>query len=106
LRALDGNAVFSVLSPNGPKLEQTGTISLDGVSHMIGLPGAGKSTLIFLLIVLLARQGRKTTLLVPSIEFALAIEADLSRYAVPTALLVGQSPDARRRHATRLLYRS
>jgi hypothetical protein len=105
LRALDGNAVFSVLSPNGPKLDQTGTISLDGVSHMIGLPGAGKSTLIFLLIVLLARQGRKTTLLVPSIEFALAIEADLSRYAVPTALLVGQSPDARRRHATRLAER-
>jgi hypothetical protein len=68
---------------------------------MIGLPGAGKSTLIFLLIVLLARQGRKTTLLVPSIEFALAIEADLSRYAV----LVGQSPDARRRHATRLAER-
>ena len=72
---------------------------------MIGLPGAGKSTLIFLLVVLLARQGRRVTLLVPSIEFALALDADFARYSVPTALLVGQSPDARRRHATRLAER-
>jgi len=61
--------------------------------------------LIFLLVVLLARQGRRMTLLVPSIEFALALDADLARYSVPTALLVGQSPDARRSHATRLAER-
>jgi hypothetical protein len=72
---------------------------------MIGLPGAGKSTLIFLLVVFLARQGRRVTLLVPSIEFALALDADLIRYSIPTALLVGQSPDARRSHATRLAER-
>src|SRR5262249_10805373 len=66
---------------------------------------AGKSTLIFLLVVFLARQGRRVTLLVPSIEFALALDADLARYSIPTALLVGQSPDARRSHATRLAER-
>jgi hypothetical protein len=57
------------------------------------------------LVVFLARRGRRITLLVPSIEFALALDADLTRYGVPTALLVGQSPDARRRHATRLAER-
>ncbi|MEH2474515.1 hypothetical protein V1281_004302 [Nitrobacteraceae bacterium AZCC 2161] len=105
LRSLDGEPVFTVLSPRAGKLEPTPRILLDGLSHMIGLPGAGKSTLIFLLVVLLARQGRRITLLVPSIEFALALDADLTRYGVPTALLVGQSPDARRRHATRLAER-
>jgi hypothetical protein len=105
LRSEQGQAVFSVLSPQGNGLAPTDRIDLDDVSHMIGLPGSGKSTLIFLLVVLLARQGRRITLLVPSIEFALALDADLTRYAVPTALLVGQSPDARRRHATRLAER-
>jgi hypothetical protein len=105
LKSVEGNAVFSVLSPKGADLAPTTAISLDGVSHMIGLPGAGKSTLIFLLVVLLARQNRRVTLLVPSIEFALALDSDLARYSVPTALLVGQSPDARRNHATRLAER-
>lgn len=105
LRSEQGEAVFSVLSPQGAGLAPKDRIELDDVSHMIGLPGAGKSTLIFLLVVLLARRGRRVTLLVPSIEFALALDADLTRYAVPTALLVGQSPDARRRHATRLAER-
>jgi hypothetical protein len=105
LRSEEGRAVFSVLSPEGAELRTTTIISLDGVSHMIGLPGAGKSTLIFLLVVFLARQGRRVTLLVPSIEFALALGADLARYSIPTALLVGQSPDARRSHATRLAER-
>jgi hypothetical protein len=105
LKSVEGNAVFSVLSPKGDDLAPNSVISLDGLSHMIGLPGAGKSTLIFLLVVLLARQGRRVTLLVPSIEFALAVDADLTRYSVPTALLVGQSPDARRSHATRLAER-
>ncbi|WGS20180.1 MULTISPECIES: hypothetical protein [unclassified Bradyrhizobium] len=105
LRSEEGQAVFSVLSPQGAALRRTDVISLDSVSHMIGLPGAGKSTLIFLLVVLLARQGRRITLLVPSIEFALALDADLTRYSIPTALLVGQSPDARRSHSTRLAER-
>jgi hypothetical protein len=105
LKSIEGDPVFSVLSPKGDQFAPDSAISLDGVSHMIGLPGAGKSTLIFLLVVLLARQGRRVTLLVPSIEFALALDADLARYSVPTALLVGQSPDARRSHAARLAER-
>jgi hypothetical protein len=105
LRSFEGDPVFSILTPKGDRLEPGSVIALDGLSHMIGLPGAGKSTLIFLLVVMLARQGRRVTLLVPSIEFALALDADLARYAVPTALLVGQSPDSRRSHATRLAER-
>jgi hypothetical protein len=105
LRALNGQAIFSILGPSGGDLAPQSELVLDGTSHMIGLPGAGKSTLIFLLIVHLARQGKRLALLVPSIEFALAIEADLALYQVSTALLVGQSPDARRRHATRLAER-
>ena len=105
LRSEQGEAVFSVLSPQGAELVRADTIALDGVSHMIGLPGAGKSTLIFLLVVFLARQGRRVTLLVPSIEFALALDGDFARYSIPTALLVGQSPDARKRHANRLAER-
>jgi hypothetical protein len=105
LKSVQGEAVFSVLSPKGAGLDRVDTITLDGLSHMIGLPGAGKSTLIFLLVVFLARQGRRVTLLVPSIEFALALDGDFARYSIPTALLVGQSPDARKRHATRLAER-
>ena len=60
LRSVDGDPVFSVLAPRDGKLKPTSTISLDGLSHMIGLPGAGKSTSIFLLVVLLSRQGRRS----------------------------------------------
>ena len=105
LRSADGRAVFSLLGSAGGALAPEATIALDGTAHMIGLPGSGKSTLIFLLTVFLARHGKRVALLVPSIEFALEIEGDLIRYGVPTALLVGQSPDARKRHAMRLAER-
>lgn len=77
LRSTDGRAVFSVLTPSGRNLAPTDALALDSTTHMIGLPGSGKSTLIFLLIVFLARQGNQVALLVPSIEFALEVEADL-----------------------------
>lgn len=105
LRDFDGSPVFSVMTPEGSSLARSETLTLEGTSHMIGLPGAGKSTLIFLITVLLSRRGKRIALLVPSIEFALSLEADLEDYGVPTALLVGQSPDTRRRHASRLAER-
>ncbi|MGQ0681617.1 MULTISPECIES: hypothetical protein [Bradyrhizobium] len=100
-----GNPLFSVLSPSKEALASTDTIEISKVKHLIGLPGSGKSTLILLIVVALSRSGLHIVLLLPSIEASLNYVAELERYGVNPALLVGQSPDARRRHSRKLAER-
>ena len=38
-------------------LQSTDVLHLDGLNHLVGLPGSGKTTLIILLCILLARSG-------------------------------------------------
>jgi hypothetical protein len=100
-----GNPLFSVLSPSKGALSPTETIEISTIKHLIGLPGSGKSTLILLMVVALSRRGLHIVLLLPSIEASLNYVAELERYGVHPALLVGQSPDARRRHSRKLAER-
>jgi hypothetical protein len=80
-------------------------IVLDGVKHLIGLPGTGKTTLIILLLAWLHREGLKTVVLLPSVEVSFNFLTTLSHYGVPAGLLMGQSPPARLDHAERLAER-
>ncbi|WP_204267448.1 hypothetical protein, partial [Enterobacter roggenkampii] len=67
--------------------------------------GTGKTTLIKLALAWLDRQEYHVVVLVPSIENALNTLADLAHYGVEAGLLMGQSPDTRRRHAAKLAER-
>lgn len=102
-----GNRKVHLLTPkeDGSGLEPADVISLDGLKHMIGLPGTGKTTLIKLVLAWLDRRDYHVVVLVPSIENAFNTLSDLSHYGVEAGLLMGQSPDTRRRHAAKLAER-
>jgi len=101
----DGTWKFELLHPERRGLVAGTRLSLSGVKHLIGLPGTGKSTLIILLLVYMARRCLKTVVLLPSIEASLNLLGELRRYGVQPGLLVGQSPDTRTEHARRLAER-
>lgn len=90
---------FGVMMPAHQRLEEGQEILLQGTRHLIGLPGSGKTTLLMLMAAWLARQGKRTMLLFPSIGVARQYMADLTFYGVRVGMLVGQSPQTRRRHA-------
>lgn len=113
-------------------LQASETLDLTHLKHLIGLPGAGKTTLIMLLCIALARRGQRVAVLFTSIETARQYLEILSRYPVATpdqtphnrtergldnmetqdnqeqeqpavaALLVGRSGMTHRRHADHL----
>ncbi|MDJ0388290.1 hypothetical protein QMO56_09205 [Roseomonas sp. E05] len=109
LGRLRGNAGpnFQILAPDraAGALPATREIRLEGLKHLIGLPGTGKSTLIILLIMWLDRRGLRTVVLLPSIESSLNLLADLRFYGADVGLLVGQSPETRIGHARKLAER-
>lgn len=86
--------------PDG--LTDTDTLELAGLQHLIGLPGAGKTTLITLLCAHLARANKRVAVFFTSIETAREYLEKLSRYDVSTALLMGRSADTHRQHSDRL----
>lgn len=86
--------------PHG--LTEADTLDLAGLQHLIGLPGAGKTTLITLLCAHLAREGKRVAVFFTSIETAREYLEKLTRYDVATALLIGRSADTHRQHADRL----
>jgi hypothetical protein len=86
--------------PDG--LTDTDTLDLSQLKHLIGLPGAGKTTLIMLLCAHLARAGKRVAVFFTSIETAREYLEKLTRYDVRTALLMGRSADTHRAHADRL----
>lgn len=88
--------------PTGQGLREATTLDLTGLRHLIGLPGSGKSTLIELLCVYLARQGKRVAVFFTSIEVARQYLERLHCYSVPTGILVGRSGMTHRRHANDL----
>lgn len=86
----------------GSGLDDTDLLDLTGLKHLIGLPGSGKSTLIALLCILLARQKRRIAVFFTSIEVAREYLETLRRYDTHVALLMGRSGDTHRRHANRM----
>lgn len=86
----------------GAGLDDTEVLDLTGLKHLIGLPGAGKSTLIALVCILLARQKRRIAVFFTSIEVAREYLEILRRYDTRVALLMGRSGPTHRRHANRM----
>ncbi len=107
LREATGERKFRVLAPDRTKgaLVETDLIRLDGLRHLIGLPGTGKTTLIILLLVWLDQKGYRSVVLMPSIEASLNLLGDLRFYGADVGLLVGQSPQTRIEHARKLAER-
>lgn len=102
-----GERKFHVLIPDRGTgtLSETDVIRLDGLKHLIGLPGTGKTTLIVLLLVWLDRNSYRTVVLLPSIEASLNLLGDLRFYGADVGLLVGQAPQTRIEHARKLAER-
>jgi hypothetical protein len=101
----DGTFKFDILGREAGALAPQSEIVLDGVKHMIGLPGTGKTTLIVLILVWLSKKGYKAVVLLPSIEICLNFLADLRFYGANVGLLMGQSPRTRNEHAAKLAER-
>lgn len=94
---------FSILVPRAKQgLVETDAIEFEHVKHLIGLPGSGKTTILVLIAMWLARHHFKTMLLFPSIEVARQYMADMSFHGVRVGMLVGQNPTTRREHANRI----
>ena len=95
---------FEIKVPNKDSslvLENT-SIKLSGIKHLIGLPGAGKTTILMVSAVWLGKKGYKVMLVFPSIEVARRYMGDLKFYGVKVGMLVGQNPTTRRNHADRI----
>lgn len=80
------------------------SLTLSGRHHLIGLPGAGKTTLINVLCVHMARQNQRVAVFTTAIEVARQQLEVLTRYlpADDVALLVGRSHDKHEGHADRI----
>lgn len=104
MREADGSAKVELLAPDRARgeLRPTDRLRLDGLRHLIGLPGTGKTTLIVLVLMWLDARNYRAVVLLPSIETSLGLLADLRRYGADVGLLVGQSPQTRIDHARKL----
>lgn len=87
---------------SGSGLQDTKLLDLTGLKHLIGLPGAGKTTLITLLCVLLKRRSQRVAVFFTSIEVAREYLETLRRYDVRVAILMGRSGQTHRRHANQI----
>ncbi len=105
LQVSSGKRKFDILKPGAKGLEATDQISLSGLQHMIGLPGAGKTTLVQLILIWLDRNDYRAAVMLPSIEASLNMISVLERYSASVGLLVGQSSDTKRGHANKLAER-
>lgn len=107
LRVANGQRKFEILAPDRHRgtLHDTAVIRLEGLKHLIGLPGTGKTTLIILILMWLDEHGYRTAVLLPSIEMSLNLLGDLRFYGADVGLLVGQSPETRISHAHKLAER-
>jgi pPIWI RE three-gene island domain Z len=94
---------FALMVPKiGEGLREERVIELEGIKHLIGLPGAGKTTMLVLMAVWLGRHGYKAMFVFPSIEVSRQYMVDLAFHSVKVGMLVGQSKQTRRQHANNL----
>lgn len=94
---------FSLMAPSLEQgLQEEDTLELEGVKHLIGLPGSGKTTILVLMAIWLGRQNYRAMFVFPSIEVARQYMDILQFHAVKVGMLVGQSDETRRRHADNL----
>ncbi len=103
LRAID----FKRPSANG--LENSEIITFNGLCHLIGLTGVGKSSLMKIICIIIALRGQRALVTVPSVrdarkfveevEFYTQQLADSDGHRVFAAVLSGQSLASRFRHS-------
>lgn len=81
--------------------EPNWTLTIDGLLHLVGMVGAGKSTLRDILTVFCVRnRGLRVGILVSDVAETLHITRVMNNLAVPTAPIIGRS--TRQRHIYRL----
>lgn len=83
------------------KFEQSDTLRIDRLLHLVGMVGAGKSTLRDILTFwAVTERGLRITVVVGDVAEALSVTGLLDRLGVPTAPVLGHS--TRERHIQRL----
>ncbi len=98
-RLVSENDGSALLAFKNRQFETTEVITLEGTSHILGLPGTGKTTLIGILVFIAARRGLRTATFTTSVAVADDLRKTQARYGTRSEILFGSSPLAKRRHA-------
>ncbi|MBT2400398.1 hypothetical protein [Streptomyces sp. ISL-100] len=91
---------LDVLSVDGLRFEGSLVLSLDRLLHLVGMVGAGKSTLMNLIAVWGARKGLRTTLVVGDVAEQLTLVGQFRDLGLTAAPVIGGT--TREQHASRL----
>ncbi|MFE1510155.1 hypothetical protein [Streptomyces sp. NPDC058726] len=87
-------------SDDGTAFLDSDVLRLDGLGHLVGMVGAGKSTLMTLIAVWAAQRGLRTTLVVGDVAEQLAVVGTLRTLALPATPVLGHT--TRTTHVQRL----
>ena len=98
LHDLAGNPTAVLLEAGPSGLIPADGLDLTGMKHLIGLPGAGKTTALYLLAGYCAQRNISVCFIFPSIEVSTGFIETLGRYSVEVGLLSGQGEASRARH--------
>jgi|SRR5579859_4371496 len=91
---------LNLFDPTGTALHKSEQLRIESVLHLVGMVGAGKSTLMDVLAVWAARNGRQVTLVVGDVISALDRAQLFVQLGLTAAPILGQSERAR--HINRL----
>lgn len=91
---------LDVRTADGTDFESARTLTLDGLTHLVGMVGAGKSTLMTLLAVWAHRRDLRTTLVVGDVAEQLGLTQRLQGLGLRAALVQGST--TRPKHTQRL----
>ncbi len=87
-------------SPDGQRFETGHPLTVEKLTHLVGMVGAGKSTLRDILTFWAARRGLRVTIVVGDVAEALAVVGRFNALGEPAAPILGHS--TRERHIQRL----
>lgn len=91
---------LDIVSETDGMLQASSLLTLDGLVHLIGMVSSGKSTLMDVLAVWMARTGRRTTIIVGDVISALERADRFARLGLSVSPILGTSN--RERHLQRL----
>jgi hypothetical protein len=95
-----GEPLLQLLEPaTSGDLTSAGQIELEGVKHVLGLPGTGKTTLICLMGFIAARRGLRFAIFTTSVVVGDDLRRTLRRYGIGAEILYGSSARTKRSHA-------
>ncbi|WP_212735512.1 hypothetical protein [Herbidospora galbida] len=78
---------FALRTKDGADFAESGELPINGLLHLVGMVGAGKSTLMVLLAVWAARRGLRSTLVVGDVAEQLRLVETIRRFTSATPLL-------------------